>query len=254
MIRRAEGSRWLLISQVDHAALAAEIAAAWREPALPPGLEELFLQAVRHHDAGWASWEAAPRIDPGTGIPRNFTEMPMFDAEIIWTDSIHRCAAIDAWAGMWVSRHFTWLAERARESRRDVRDQDAIERFLCAQAELQSAWMASLSSQVRDAMELEILCETGFRRLQFFDALSLWLCCATRTEPHILEAGNQPSLGLRPETSERIGLEPYPLKVPELALETPARSIEAQRLESDGALQWTLQSAETATLRWTLGM
>ena len=53
MIRRQAGHDWLLISQVDHAYLAAEIASAWTvgdSSSLP--MRELLIPAIRDHDEG----------------------------------------------------------------------------------------------------------------------------------------------------------------------------------------------------------
>lgn len=93
MIRRETPDGWLLISQVDHARLAGDLAAAWgndRVPGLP--LEEWLIPAIRDHDEGWRSWEAAPTLNDG-GVPRQFTEMPAAEAAAIWTASIDLCAS-----------------------------------------------------------------------------------------------------------------------------------------------------------------
>ena len=57
MIRRDAGDDWLLISQVEHARIAAEIASAWgndRFAAVP--MHDLLVHAVRHHDDAWARY------------------------------------------------------------------------------------------------------------------------------------------------------------------------------------------------------
>lgn len=93
MIRRETADGWLLISQVDHARLAGDLAAAWgndRVPGLP--LAEWLVPAVRDHDEGWRTWEAAPTVT-GDGRPRQFTEMPAAEATAIWTTSIDLCAS-----------------------------------------------------------------------------------------------------------------------------------------------------------------
>ncbi len=93
MIRRETADGWLLISQIDHAVLAAEVAAAWGNddvPTLP--LRDELLRAIRLHDDGWYDWEQVPTIVPETGKPRDFTEMPMAEAATIWTESVELAA------------------------------------------------------------------------------------------------------------------------------------------------------------------
>src|SRR5690349_8079583 len=50
---------WLFISQVDHARVSGEIVAQRKEP---PTTE--VIEAISHHDDGWAEWEAAPKFNP----------------------------------------------------------------------------------------------------------------------------------------------------------------------------------------------
>ena len=110
MIRRDDGDDWLLISQVEHARLAGEIAAAWGNsavPALPH--PEWLISAVRDHDEGWRAWELAPRIDPSTGRPRDFTEMPIGDSLVIWRTSIERAVEMSDLGGFAVAGHFRAL-------------------------------------------------------------------------------------------------------------------------------------------------
>ncbi len=93
MIVRDASEPTLLISQVDHAQLAGDLAAAWgndRVPGLP--LAELLVPAVRDHDLGWREWETAPTTT-ADGRPRGFLEMPAGEAAEIWTRSIDACAA-----------------------------------------------------------------------------------------------------------------------------------------------------------------
>ena len=99
MIRREETrpdgqSEWVLIGQVDHAALAAALAESWGAEAYAPLVpREALLTAVRHHDDGWPEWERLPALDPATGRPLNFTEMPTADTLDIWRRSIARWRA-----------------------------------------------------------------------------------------------------------------------------------------------------------------
>lgn len=252
MIRTDDGTDWLLIQQVDHARLAAEIATVWGNaevPSLP--LPQLLLPAIRHHDDGWRAWSESPRIDPETGFPRNFTEMPMPVATEIWRDSITQCAEQAALAGIWVSRHFCWLAENARLSRRDDReDVAAIDSFLADQAQWQFEWQESLATELDD-VEFEHLAETGYRYLQFFDSVSLWLCCASAD---IYESGIPGGYRIRFEIdeSQQVLVDPFPLLVDRLELSTVARRIVSKTYRDDEELLAAIRTAKSEHLNWTI--
>ncbi len=144
MIRRDGESGWILISQVDHAHLAANMAGAWgneKTPGLP--CPEILVPAIRDHDEGWRDWERLPDIDPETHWPRNFTEMPPHEAARIWTHSIETCrrgrqsivASVDefrwflALAGMRLTHERAIVAEEVFSSREAFSAEDLIERL-----------------------------------------------------------------------------------------------------------------------------
>lgn len=350
MIRREDGESWLLVSQVDHAHLAGEVAAVWgneRVPALP--VADLLVPAIRDHDEGWRTWEDAPQVDPASDLPRNFTEMPMPIATRLWSESIEAAARgnvshaeamqrYDGWlrsegqpltperatvldvalgfrglfgigelqravgraglpalgrvelrlilselasagivrcarnrlrepamcemavgrigaaplGGIWVSRHFCWLAEQALPSRGDQPDErDALERFLQEQAERQARWT---DDAVRDfaGEHLDRLLNAGFRYVQFFDRLSLWLCMAERTEPQEIELPSGQPLRFTPQSPTEIAVDPYPLAVSRLELIVPARRIPRRPYADDTDLHAALSTAPVVELHWSL--
>ncbi len=254
MIRRdGANDSWLLISQVDHAHLAAEIAAVWGNAQVPPlPHEHQLVLAVRDHDDGWQEWRRSPTIDPETGLPRNFTEMPMDVATAIWSQSIHKCRQHSPLAGLWVSEHFRFLGSMARETRDDgSEDATAIDEFLSQQQKLQMAWRNETEGE--SASNIDATIETGFRWVQFFDALSLWLCCAERTQPQQTVTPGGQTLGMTPlQPPSKIAFDPWPLSVARLELSVPAWSIPAKRLSDDAALYAAIRDADGETLKWEL--
>jgi hypothetical protein len=157
MIRRDDGGDWLLIDQIQHARLAADIARAWGNEQFKPlardvpaavaargderpdedwRLARLAIQvAVSRHDDGWSRWDWDPRVDPRSGQPRDFREMRMTDAIAIWTRSVSACAKLFPVSSYAISRHFCYLAEQVRDSgRHDAEDLAAVTRFLGQQA------------------------------------------------------------------------------------------------------------------------
>lgn len=346
MIRRDDGNDWLLISQVDHAHLAAEIARVWGNesvPALP--LPGLLIPAIRDHDEGWRDWEGAPEIDPQTGTPRDFTEMQMNVATEIWSKSIiasaagtasqaaalrryqeflsrqnetltgERAAALDSLlqfrasfrqdeakrfavsdhvagdqfdaafeelmqagivrslgadvvgeycvldlasmgesplGGLWVSSHFCYLAEKARENRPEQSDDlTAIEGFIAEQKLRQKQWT---NDAVRDFAgdEFARLLTTGYRYVQFFDRMSLWLCCAERTTGVEMALPGGETFQLTPEAGHRVRIEPFPLNVGSLELSVNVRRIPGTAYVADEALQEAIAEGGVESLAWTL--
>lgn len=340
MIRRVTDSGWLLISQVDHAHLAADLARAWgNDHVTPLPLGEWLLPTIRDHDAGWRAWEAEPIIT-SDGLPRQFTEMTADAATQIWTSSIAIAAggtpsladtlrrlrsgggevtpddaavcdalahfrefvpldrlktellrdhdltedAIDAslqrlesrnivrrtqqaiggtaiafdvpqvgaspLGGVWVSRHFTTLAEQALESGRDAGEETCVRRFLREQTRLQAEWLSAAKEFTGD--ELERVADTGFRYVQFFDRISLWLCMAERDEPWEATLTSNLTLRFEPRSPREITVEPWPFQIPALELIVPAVAVEAASLANDDELRHVIERGERWTLRWVL--
>lgn len=279
MIRRDDKAHdWLLISQVTHADLAGEIARHWGNQLVEPlPFGRALLYAVEHHDDGWADWEAAPTIDPETGKPRNFTEMPMDVSTAIWQKSIAACAAIsaeprsgEARAGevqagqeqcsevskgkfssaVWVSRHFCWLAEQARKNRPDNPDDvRACETFLSAQHALQERWMRE-SGLLPE--EFDAIAELGTQFLQFFDRLSLWLCCAKRSTPDTLTIPGERAVAVTfaPLTDDRVLMTPNPLAQDSLTVDLVALRIPQRAYANDAELHAALRMATSERLTW----
>jgi hypothetical protein len=280
MIRREDQGDWLLIDQQEHAHLAAEIAAVWcadasTQPDVPQWARDQIALAVARHDDGWLPWDRAPRIDPATGAPRDFMEMRMVASTEIWSRSIEECAThpLTAYA---ISRHFCYLAEQVRDGgRSDPDDLEAVDHFLERQAAVEAS-LSEAASTANQGEAFERWREMGFRTVQFFDRLSLWLCCAERSEAQTLISPAGQAVNLIPKPARRdragseqavdrreafrpgarvmgIGIEPYPLCVESLDLRVDARSIAARRYADDADLNAALEDATIVELVWAIG-
>jgi hypothetical protein len=281
MIRRDDGGDWLIIEQIKHANLAAEIARVWgNEQFEPLVLDRAFpsaaiYHAVFHHDDGWSEWDLAPRLDPRSGKPRDFREMRMRDATAIWTKSISAAAKLFPLAGYAVSRHFCCLAEQVRRGgRHDPEDLAAVTEFLerqtAVQARLeQKAELHGWGEDFRRHREL------AYRTVQFFDRVSLWLCCADEREPQeftspmgeVVTFSSGPTTPVtgasapsvyrlqtsRPDYQEwSVAIEPFPLSDDAHEFRVDARRIPARGYADDTELQATWNDAPHVQLAWTL--
>lgn len=302
MIRRDDGGDWLLIDQIQHAKLAAEIARAWGNERFKPlardlpaalaarsderpdedwRLARLDIQvAVSRHDDGWGQWDWAPRVDPRTGRPRDFREMRMEDATAIWTKSVSACTKLFPISAYAISRHFGYLAEQVRGSgRHDAEDLAAVARFLGQQAALR-AQLEGQSARYGWQNVFSRHRELAYRTVQFFDRVSLWLCCAEEREPQSMTApmGEVVTFSCRPaapadaaanvdtapavfrlQTARpdyrkwHVTIEPDPLSDGHHEFSVEARRIPARPYADDADLQATWGDAPSVQLVWTFG-
>ena len=173
MIIRSTYPGLTLIRQTDHARICGDMARAWGgegfEPVQP---EELVSLAAAEHDDGWIEWEATPQLNPETGRPYTYIDIPIEQHLEIYRRGIAGAGAHHRYAGVLVSLHGSLLYTRFRSG------QPGAEEFLEEQKELRSQWIEEATEK---EPELAPLCEESTlmanQDLLFaWDALSLFLC------------------------------------------------------------------------------
>lgn len=162
-----------LVTQGDHAHLAAEILSLFRLPELAehPRRDRL-LRAVREHDNGWREIDAAPPLDPASGRPHDYRSLPDAARRELWNRGARRLADDDPYVCLLIVRH-------ALELHRALRRQPDWERWL---AEIEA--LAEELGEAVDASAEEVA--SDYRWLAVADRLSLALAEA---EPETFEAG-----------------------------------------------------------------
>ena len=115
MIVRQHGARQLLITQPDHAALAARIMCEWEEPALACSpRRDAILLATAEHDNGWRETDAAPIVDPASGRVLDFVALPASMRQEIWPRGVARLASVP-YAAALVAQHALHVYSRFRD-------------------------------------------------------------------------------------------------------------------------------------------
>lgn len=109
MLLREDPAGTVAVAQPAHAWVAGQLARAWAEPFEP--WEEVCL-AAEQHDVGWAAWEAAPELDPATGLPYAFSALPPVRRLALWTGAGELVLPQSRYAALLVSLHGTLLVER----------------------------------------------------------------------------------------------------------------------------------------------
>ncbi len=244
MLRRVERSAksesWILVPQAEHARLAGGLASVWADGALAsidPHAE--VIAAITHHDDGWKDWDAIPDVDPETGRPFSFIEMPLATSIDIWRRSIYLACSRGYLAAHMVSAHFTALLQKAstRWSRDSLRFQNSRQ-FLDDQSDHREIWLAQWQ-QGQPRVRTRAMADLALGYLQFFDMLSLWFCGAPRSEPQSFATPTGGQILVVPKSDLRFKLEPWPLAENEWHWTVPARSVPAARYASREALATT---------------
>ena len=256
MIRRdghvgpERSAAWILIPQIGHARLAGRLAEHWGAGPFSPLLpRDELVWAVNHHDDGWHNWDETPGIEPARGRPRGFMEMDLSDSLEIWKASIHAAEQAGPLQGLLVAGHFCSLLRRASAWHGDDPSRPAGERFLSHYDTLIWSWQRTWQAEnaLKNTPERA---RHALAQLQFFDALSLWFCCAPTSEPEAIETPGGPLLTISPLEPGTMSIGPWPLDVAALDVEVAGRAIPVGHYRSRAEL--AAAPSQSVLLRWQL--
>ena len=217
MLVMPEGDSTLCIGQASHAWISGQMARAWAEPFSP--YDEICL-AAEQHDVGMAEWDLAPTLNPETGLPHGFTEMPFEVHSGLWLEAPKKLVTTSAYAAALVSLHGTRLYE-LREPTAEVAD------YLRQQEEF---WRG-LGFAREDL-------EPGSTLVWIWDYLSLALILGWEGSVERYRVA-----GLR--------VDPWPFREPTLRLSCDARRLRG-RFSDEGEMRAALAAAPVETLERTL--
>lgn len=242
MIIRSDGSHLLLITQPDHAALAGRLMEAWQADDLPVRpTRAVALYATTHHDTGWLEEDAAPRVDPATGWPYDFINMPVLQRQAVWTRGVSRLATTSTYVAALVAQHALTIYRRYRLD-------PAWTGFMgCMERERDHWFMTTRrpDGSSGGALDPPIAGRLGFLQdytvVRMGDLLSL-VFCNRWTAPEELEGYRIWMDG------GDLRIAPDPLRGQTVAFEIRARSILARRYESDADLHEALSVASEHAL------
>jgi len=266
MIRRSTSHGYLLITQNDHANLAAEIATHWGNTSFPaPQPQRSVVDAIEYHDAGWSLHDSEPALN-AERRPATFYETPAEYYGRVWVASIAAAAArAGAMGGLIVSWHFSALARSSYErGQLSELAREILERFACTQRVRQAEYCQALrltpalANGQRTAMngrDRQALYNLDVLRV--CDWLSLLLCADNLPESL---AQRRIDLRSRPDAwvtanwidQATLSISPWPLDTTRLPLSIPARRLGRRRYRRNEDLQREFEHARVETLGFAL--
>ena len=247
--RRPDGL--LIVRQVDHQDQCRTMAERWGNEAFArPEPFDPLADAAGWHDEGWRAWEDAPEIDP-EGRPLDFPDLDAARHIALYRLGIRAAVERDPRAGLIVSMHGQGLYERrlgldGPPPPRAERPPE-VRAYLEEQEELQASLTAALGGEER----VGEWAWDGYRLLQAWDLLSLWLLwrgLPTGEEHALVQVprwAGDPGVDLRlvPDGPMACTIDPFPFPGDAVELPVAARVIADRRYEDDLDLRIALDDA-----------
>ena len=236
VIVRPDGDSWLLIRQPDHAAMAADILAAWQADGVPGRpTRATLLEATREHDCGWIAEDDAPSVEPETGAPWDFVHLPAARRQAVWVRAIERLAGSPHVAAL-VAHHAVTAYARY--------DGDPEWReFFQSMARERDQRVADLADRASGATFDSFL--RDYASLRAADLISLALCHGWQDRFELDYYRGVPDVAT-------LTLTPDPFDGAAVPWQVPARRIPQRRYESDADLREAVARAPVETLHGLL--
>jgi hypothetical protein len=246
VLLREDGDAVIVIGQASHAWLAGQLARSWGNDRFdrPEPFEEVCLAATQH-DIGMSEWDLRPTLNPDTGRPHSFREMPLATHLELWTAAPHKLISQSTYAALLVSMHGTALYAKRNLDGRPAVESDSIRAYLEGQRALQRGLTKRLGT---DAAELAV----NQRLLAAWDHVSLAIChgWTETTIPAVPAPKGRVDLILA-RSGDRFHLDPWPFATPTLTLRAEGRRLTGRAADLD-TLRDALVAAPVERLAFTL--
>ncbi len=233
ILRPVTDGTLLLITQPDHARLAASIIAAWRDASVPASFRATVLYAIEQHDNGWRELDETPTLNAETGRPHDFMSMPSAVKQDIWPRGVERRAADSPLAAALVAEHALTLHSHRRED-------PAWAGFFPMLEQLKARLLRECQADAGPARELF---DRGYDLLHLGDVVSLVFC---NRWPGPMTAGRY---RMSMVGDEVVLVSPDPFDGVRVRFELKARAIADRWYASGAELRAAFDSADIVTLR-----
>src|SRR3954466_7381376 len=158
MVLHETESGVICIGQASPAWGAGQLARRWGNDrfARPDPFDEVCLGAEQH-DVGMAQWDLHPELNPETGLPRSFMEMPLLTHLELWSKAPEKVLTQSPYAALLVSMHGHALSARRDTMEPDSDDSRAVARFVREREAYERDLIASLGEDPDRARRNQVL-------------------------------------------------------------------------------------------------
>jgi hypothetical protein len=258
MLYREDPQGRIAITQPMHALVCGQLARAWGNThfgEVAPW-EEVCLGAEQH-DVGHTLWEQAPRLNPQTGLPYSFLEMPRQWHLQLWSRAPRLVLPQGRYAALLVSLHGTGLYEHSDATKDPPEIVQAIQNYLAEERAFQEALLASLRADAYyGPYATEQVVARNRRLVQVWDALSLFICFGrhqARTVQQVPTATSATTmtLTLRDDDPTTLVVTPWPFHHDQVQLVYEGRRLRAS-FSDEASMRQALEQAAWITVQTTL--
>jgi hypothetical protein len=139
-----EAHRVIAISQTAHAWISGQIARQWGNECFPSfGPVEPLCYAAEQHDRGFLDWERQPTLNPKSGLPHTFENIPLCLHVELRKRSILELKAVSLYASLVTSLYFARVVGKQNPVE-SYEDRKRIAEFIKEQQALQRELLGSL--------------------------------------------------------------------------------------------------------------
>jgi Protein of unknown function (DUF3891) len=258
MLYRDDPQGRIAITQPAHAWLSGQLARAWGNEHFGEVVpwEEVCLGAEQH-DVGHTVWEQAPRLNPQTGLPYSFLEMPRQWHVQLWSSAARLVLPQGRYAALLVSLHGTGLYENYDTATDTPENAQAVQDYLAQERAVQQELLTTLRADPHyRPYATEESVARNRRLLRVWDALSLYICFGgwqTKSLPRVPTATSATTLKLSAHDGDTTHLmvTPWPFRREQVTLVYEGRYL-AETFSSEAMMREAIKQAPWVTLQTTL--
>ena len=257
IVRKQNNGELILIGQTDHSRFVGQLASHWGNRVFaPPEPYDSMVRAASFHDYGWLRYETSPLVDPATGEPYAFLQLPLGTTQLAaYQWSLDWLADIDRYSGLIVNMHRTglWKGRYGTITHPQGYNLKEIGPEVRALIERNEAWQEN-ERKSYDSGKVWI----NYQLMQVWDLLGLYFCCQEPSEDYIesvpvdYSPKNRVRLAMRPVTPGRVSFDPYPFDVPRCHVQLAFKRLPKSFFESSEAFRRAYFQAENDFMRFEL--